>query len=314
VVWKPLLAINLGGEAVEAEGLRFKGHRQAEIEGQTPAGNNQPGSWLSDLPWVRATSGFRQVLRNRSVVDKPLKVAGKVYERGIGTHAVSEIVYDLAGRYAGLTALVGIDDEAGNNGDAIFQVFGDGQKLFDSGSLRGGVVKPLAVPLTGVKELKLVIDPNGDANWDQADWINPQLLRSGGNDGLLMVRTGRRAVSTFSPRPAVDPKLRGVFGTALVGTKDGLSFAVRVPNGPSRVFLFIGEPGAANSHQFDLTVEGVTLAGVGLLPADGWAKLGPVDVTVSDGTIDVSATAIKGIPQVMGIVVEQPAAAPASTP
>jgi hypothetical protein len=309
VAWKPVCAINLGGEAVEAEGLRFKGHRQAEAEGQTQPGTNQLGPWLIDLPWVSATSGQAKPRRNRSVDEKPLTVAGKVYERGIGTHAPSEIVYDLGGRYSGLTALVGIDDEVPpDNGEAdvIFQVFGDGKKLFDSGSVRRGSLKPVAVPLTGVKELKLVVDPNGGLGWDHADWLNPQLLRPGGNDGVLMVRTGRRAISTFSPKPAVDAALRGVLGTSLAGTKEGLDFSVRVPNGPSRVYLLIGEPSASNSRQFDVTVEGVTLPALGLLPASAWTKVGPVEVVVTDGTIDVSATAIKGIPQVMGIIVEQP--------
>lgn len=307
LVWKTVRAINLGGDSVEADGVKFLGQRQAESEGQTPPGTNQPGPWLSDLPWRSATTGHAQVRRNRSVDDKPLTVAGKVYEHGIGTHAPSEIVYDLGGRFSGLAALVGIDDEAIDEADVSFQVFGDGQKLFDSGSMRRGAIKPLAVPLTGVKELKLVVDANNNPSWDHSDWIAPQLLRPGGNDGVLMLRQGRRVNSSFSPKPAVDPKLRSVLGSAVAGTKDGLEFAVRVPNGPCRVYVLIGEPGVGNSRQFDLMVEGATRAGVGLLPANGWEKLGPIEVEVADGTIDVRATAIKGVPQVMGIIIEQPA-------
>ncbi|MBA3698078.1 MAG: NPCBM/NEW2 domain-containing protein [Planctomycetes bacterium] len=309
VTWKMVRAINLGGEPVEIDDVRFLGHRQAEADSATPVGSHQPGPRLSDLPWVRATNANGDVRRNRSWSDKPLNIAGQEFPHGLGMHAAAEVVFALDGRYSGFTAVVGID-QAAEPGEAIFQVWVDGQKLFDSGPMRHGVAKPVAVPLVGRKELRLVVDPSGGNDWDHADWGNAQMLVPGGNDGGLQVQAGQRKTATFAPKPAADAKLRSVLGTALVGTKDGLAFRVKVPNGPSRVWLWLAENGAANSRQFDLSIEGVMQPGVGQLPASAWEKLGPIEVIVADGTIDVAATVLKGTPQIMGILVEQPSPTP----
>ncbi|MBA3698077.1 MAG: NPCBM/NEW2 domain-containing protein [Planctomycetes bacterium] len=310
VPWKVVRAINLGGEATEFDGVKFIGHRQAEADGATPANSHQPGPWLSDLNWIRGTTGNGEIRKDRSMDNRPLTLDGKVYAKGLGVHAVSELVYALDGRQSGFTAMVGIDDEA-PNGEVIFQVWLDGQKAWDSGVVRKGMVKPVAVPLTGRKELRLVVDSNGPNDADHADWVNAQFLIPGGDDGALQVQIGQRKTATFTPKPAVDNKLRMLLGTAIVGTKESLAFRIKVPNGLSRVWLWLGENGSANSRQFDLVIEGVTLPGVGSLPAAGWEKVGPVEINVTDGAIDVAATVIKGTPQVMGILVEQPALAPA---
>lgn len=304
LTWKVTRAINLGGEGTEVDGVRFLGQRQAEAEGASPAGSHQAGPWLHETPWVRANNANGEVRRNRSWSDKPLSVDGKVYAHGLGTHAGSEVVFALDGRYSGFTAIAGVDDAA-DPGEVIFQVWVDGQKAWDSGVMRKGASKPVAVPLAGRKELRLVVDPNGPNDWDHADWVNAQLLTPGGDDGTLQVQAGRRATATFAPKPPVDARVRAMLGTALVGTKEGLAFRVKAANGPSRVWVWIAENGAANSRQFDLTVEGVTLPGVGMLPTGAWEKLGPIELNVADGYIDVAATVIKGTPQVMGIVVEQ---------
>lgn len=309
LVWKPVRAINLGGETTDVDGVRMFGHRQAEADGASSATSHQPGPWLSELNWIRGTTGAGEIRRNRSMEEKPLTIDGKVYAKGLGVHANSELVFALDGRQSGFTAIVGVDDEA-PAGELIFQVWLDGQKVWDSGVMRKGMAKPVAVPLTGRKELRLVVDSNGPGEWDHADWANAQFLVPGGDDGALQVQLGRRATATFTPKPAVDAKTRALLSTALVGTKEGLAFRVKVPNGPSRVWLWVAENGTANSRQFDLTIEGTTLAGIGSLPANGWEKLGPIDVNVADGTIDIAATVLKGIPQVMGMLVEQPASAP----
>jgi len=51
------------------------------------------------------------VQKDLSIDKKPITLGGKVYPKGLGTHAPSEIVYNLDGKYATFTADVGIDDE-----------------------------------------------------------------------------------------------------------------------------------------------------------------------------------------------------------
>jgi len=307
--WTVVRAINLGGDTVEIDGVRWLGSRQAEAEGATPANTHQPGPWLSDLQWTRGTTGNGVIRRDRSMRGRPITLDGKVYAKGLGVHATSELVYALDGQWTGFTALAGVDDEVENGKGAMtFQVWLDGQKVWDSGVLReGSGAKPVAVPLAGRKELRLVVDSGGADDWDHADWANAQLLRAGGDDGVLQIKTGKRSSSSYTPKPAVDAKMRSLLTTALSGTsKEALEFTVRVPNGPLRVWLLVGEPGSANSRQFDLEVDGVALPQVNDLPASSWQKLGPVDLFVADEAVTVKATAIKGTPHLMGFLAERP--------
>ncbi len=304
--WTVVRAINLGGDSVEIDGVRWLGHRQAEADGATPVNSQQPGPWLSDVPWARATNGNGPVRRDRSTSERPLTVDGKVYAKGLGAHSTSEVVYALEAQWTGFSALVGVDDAAdGAKAEVVFQVWLDGQKVWDSGPVRKGSAKPVAVPLVGRKEMRLVVEPSGPGDWDHADWANAQFMRVGGGDGTLQIKTGKRSVAGYTPKPAVDAKMRSLLTTALTGSsKDGLEFSVRVPNGPLRVWLLMGESGTSNSRQFELEVEGVALPVSGL-PASAWQKLGPVDVVVADEAVTVKATPIKGTPQLMGFLAER---------
>jgi len=63
---------------------------------------------------------------DKSFTETPLKIGDKVYEKGLGTHAVSEIVYALAGQFAEFQADVGIDASAKGEGAVRFKVCVDG--------------------------------------------------------------------------------------------------------------------------------------------------------------------------------------------
>ncbi len=143
-----------------------------------------PGGWvdLLTLPWESAAAGWTPnndglPRRNRDVTDQPLRSGGRRYASGIGTHALSEIKYHLAGRYARFTCTVGAAERGGS---VVFQVYGDGRKLFDSGTLHGlGEVHRLDVPVQGVEKLRLVVTDASDGYiHDMANWLNPRLLRA----------------------------------------------------------------------------------------------------------------------------------------
>jgi len=83
---------------------------------------------LTKLKWKEAESlGTTRVGKNYD--GKPLKIAGKEYARGIGTHASSFIAYELPGTAKSFRAKVGIDDggaiRAGkpSSADVKFAVF-----------------------------------------------------------------------------------------------------------------------------------------------------------------------------------------------
>jgi len=66
---------------------------------------------LTDLKWERASTGYGKLNINRNCRDLPLKVGGKVYGIGIGTHADSAIVYNIAGKgFTRFRARAGVDN------------------------------------------------------------------------------------------------------------------------------------------------------------------------------------------------------------
>jgi hypothetical protein len=143
-----------------------------------------PGGWvdLLSLPWAAAQAGWTpngdgQPRRNRDVTNQPLRLGGRRYATGLGTHAPSEILYHLDGRYVRFTSLAGTAEQGGS---VVFQVYGDEQKLFDSGTLRGSSeVQRLDLPVAGVQRLRLVVTDAGDGyQCDMANWANPRLQRA----------------------------------------------------------------------------------------------------------------------------------------
>ena len=313
--WRVVRAINLGGEGIEIAGQKWTGHRQAEIDGTTPVNSVQPGPFLDELPWMKAIAEHGGVQRNQSTNKKPIILNGRRYVHGLGVHAKSEIEYALNGQYLGLTAEVGVDDEIPDTNPDIkllFEVYADDKKIWESGEMGStSPTKRIEVPLIGCKVLRLVVEDKGNGSEDFGNWADARFIVKGGNDGNLLVRNGRRTTKSIAPKVPVEAGLRTLLSTVLVGTKEGLSFSCKAENGPARVSLWIGENGISNSRSYALDIEGQILESVGEMAMNEWKKIGPIDVIVSGGYIDIVAKPIKGIPQVMGILIEAPEKKPA---
>src|SRR5258708_9176432 len=79
-----------------------------------------------------------------------------------------------------LCGTVGINDIVNQigpqGGTAIFQIYGDGNKIYDSGLVTRTATKSVEVDLTGAKALTLHVDDAGDGNYnDRTDWAGLQL-------------------------------------------------------------------------------------------------------------------------------------------
>jgi hypothetical protein len=135
-------------------------------------------SYLSDMTRTFTEAGSSAIGVDKSSGGRQLKINGQRYSRGIGVGAGSELRYDLNGQYYRLVADVGVDDEVGANGSVVFQVWADGTKLFDSGTMTGlNSGKRLNLDVHGVHELKLVVLDAGNGNtMDHADWAGIRLI------------------------------------------------------------------------------------------------------------------------------------------
>lgn len=108
-----------------------------------------------------------------------ITINGSQYQKGLGVHAYSEVVYDIGGQFSTFISDIGVDDEVGNRGSVIFQVWGDGAKLWESGIVTGASdPETVVVDVAGINTLKLVVTDgyDGDA-YDHANWAGARLLK-----------------------------------------------------------------------------------------------------------------------------------------
>lgn len=144
-----------------------------------------PRYQLSDLtPAGTPANGLGPVERNMhnggaAAGDGGAITLGSVpYPKGLGVHAPSEVAYRLNGVCSGaLISDVGIDASSGDQGSAVFQVFVDGTKAYDSGVMRGGDSrKSINVDVSGAQQVRLVVTDAGDGNTgDLANWAGAKL-------------------------------------------------------------------------------------------------------------------------------------------
>ena len=140
--------------------------------------------YLSDLDWKSATLGSGSVRKDRAVSGNNIRLLDgnntiQTYEKGIGTHSYSEIVYNSQG-YDALDTWVGIDQHvADRNSSVIFKVYVDGELRAETDVMRPNTPKEhLVVNVKNSNEVKLVVEEaeNGN-NWDHADWADIKFLK-----------------------------------------------------------------------------------------------------------------------------------------
>ena len=73
----------------------------------------------------------------------------------------------------------GIDAATDGRGSVVFEIWGDGKKLWNSALVSGfDPVRDVTVDVTGVTRLRLVVTDAGDGNrFDAADWAEAALER-----------------------------------------------------------------------------------------------------------------------------------------
>ena len=136
---------------------------------------------------ITATSGWGPIEINSSNGEtaqfdgRPLSIGGQTYATGLGLHADSEIHIQATGLVTPactrFQAEVGIDDEVGDLGSVTFQIFGDGEKLYDSGELTGAMgSEHVDIPLGGKSDLRFVTLKGANNYYDHADWAGARLV------------------------------------------------------------------------------------------------------------------------------------------
>lgn len=172
--------------------------------------------WLDELDLSTATQGYGVPMKNKSLDGNTMTIAGKTYERGFSTHAVSSLLILLEGKATLFTARVGVDDEVAGHEPAVeFELIGDGKKLWSSGIMRlGDSARLCNVQLAEVQKLELVVADGGNGNYyDHANWADAKFETT----GVTTFKTYNPIASEpyiLTPKSAATPRINSakVFG------------------------------------------------------------------------------------------------------
>jgi hypothetical protein len=169
----------LRAKVVSGQGTGTEARGYFKIVPSVPA---LPDVYISDLSWLSQTVGWGSTPQiNHSIQGNNLVVGGTSYQKGIGTHAASEIVYALNSEYRFFVAVAGIDDEiASDRASVVFKIYVDDVLLAQSPVVRRHQFWHFNVrlPRNG-NQIKLVAATADDTNHsDHADWVNAGFITS----------------------------------------------------------------------------------------------------------------------------------------
>jgi hypothetical protein len=116
--------------------------------------------------------------RDRNVLGQPLRLGGRKFTRGLGVHARNRLVFDLDDEYTAFAATIGIDDQAGEEGDCVFKVESEGKTLLTKRMSAGDKPERLRVDLPKSRQLVLEVEPGENLDLgDVANWCEARLIR-----------------------------------------------------------------------------------------------------------------------------------------
>ncbi|MGE4002833.1 MAG: NPCBM/NEW2 domain-containing protein, partial [Planctomycetaceae bacterium] len=166
-VWGAELAISLDRVAR----VQFFGSRVVALSDMAPA----------DYVFTPYLTQEYPLVANRNVHGGRLRLRGQLFAAGLGVSSKSEVTYDLEeGNYANFEAVVGVDDMTEGQGNVVFAVEVDGQRVFESAPLDGRSPQKAIGPLDvrSARRLKLIVDFGQFGNiQDVADWCDPVLVK-----------------------------------------------------------------------------------------------------------------------------------------
>jgi hypothetical protein len=147
----------------------------------------EAGTWkyLADLEALEVKEGPWRFAHDGTLGDpqmRPIYVGGFASPKGLAMHppdaGYSAVKYRLAGNAATLKAAVALDDTVIFTQDtATFEVWGDGQKLWESEPLREkGQAHDCTVDVAGVETLELRVNARGSHFGLHAVWLEPRVL------------------------------------------------------------------------------------------------------------------------------------------
>jgi hypothetical protein len=211
---------------------------------------------------VEEENPFRLNIDRSAKLNTPLQIKNKTYTCGLGTHAISEIVFDLSPDCKTFKSEVGIDravDTELTRGSAVF-IIKLGRQTEDGSwrmeeVLRTGVMNgdmepvPVRIELGDSRRLILQVDDGGNGYaHDHADWAGAEvILKNGGS-----IRLSQLVRSILLPEAVrLDPGKSSVFEQARpidFNTRYGFAYHLKGMGANGSELLLLPLAGVDASH------------------------------------------------------------------
>lgn len=141
--------------------------------------------YVSDINWESAKVGWRTANKDQSPNGTTIQLLNKgidrAYEKGLGVHANSEVIYNIEGMdYASFEAYIGIDQSMrGSKSSATFEVWLDDEKAYESGIFKHDTQQEfIQIPVEGVKQIKLITtDAKNNNEADHTVWADAKFIK-----------------------------------------------------------------------------------------------------------------------------------------
>ena len=186
--------------------------------------------WLDELKLDSVQQEWGEAQAGKSVEGNPLRINGKTFEHGVGTHANGAMSIDLGGAVDSFDATVGVDAEASEKASISFKVTVDGIVVFDSGLMRHEAPKQIALrDLHGAKRMQLeVLDGGEGIHSDHADWADARftLVPNAKSKPMMqgLMSSERPNIARIAPK-----KEPAIHGPRVVGATPGRPFLFLIP-------------------------------------------------------------------------------------
>ena len=172
--------------------------------------------WLGDLLNIKLFETAINPPRNNTCFSgNPMKIAGKLFDKGLGARSVSALYFELEGKASMFSAMVGQDDASRLNLIVQFYVIGDQKILFESTPMRiGDAAQKIDVELKGVHKLALLMTDNiSDLGIAAAygDWANAKIITEATELTTVKLPNNKYILT---PQASSQPKINGakIFG------------------------------------------------------------------------------------------------------
>ncbi|WP_044207997.1 NPCBM/NEW2 domain-containing protein [Flammeovirga sp. OC4] len=183
---------NQGGDHADwAEAFFVEGKKEnkpknpglsAKIEAEL-ADDELPGEKVYLTKELASTvDSYWRVMNNEGIEGGKISLKGKKFNKGVGVHAPSTLIYPVASNYKQFVVTPGANDS--NAGTIRMRILIDGQEVFNSGAIKSTKQNPerLVLDVAGKKEVQLIVDEeDGEKGGDHASWASAYFLLSGGS-------------------------------------------------------------------------------------------------------------------------------------